>query len=75
MRTGARKCASRKLECMDSLRLDTRGIAPAARRRAPSTRLMTLLAGPIVLAALLLSLFLMAFNLWPTFSSMSEWSD
>jgi hypothetical protein len=36
---------------------------------------MTLLAGPIVLAALLLSLFLMAFNLWPTFSSMSEWSD
>jgi hypothetical protein len=60
---------------MNTLRLNTRGMAPAARRRAPPTTLMTLLTGPIVLAALLLSLFLMAFNLWPTFSSMSEWSD
>jgi hypothetical protein len=60
---------------MNTTTLNTRGIAPAARRRAPRNTLMTLFAGPIVLAALLLSLFLMAFNLWPTFNSLSEWSD
>lgn len=54
---------------------DTRDWALAARRRTPHTTLMTLITGPIVLAALLLSLLLMAFNLWPTFNSMSEWGD
>jgi hypothetical protein len=60
---------------MDTMITDTRGLAPAARRRTPHTTLMTLFTGPIVLAALLLSLLLMAFNLWPTFNSMSEWGD
>jgi len=60
---------------MNTTTLDTRGMEPAARRRPARNTLMTLFAGPIVLAALLLSLFLMAFNLWPTFNSMSEWGD
>lgn len=55
--------------------LNTRGIAPAAHRRTLPNTLMTLFAGPTVLAALLISLLLMAFNLWPTFNSMSEWDD
>ena len=60
---------------MNTTTLNMRSIAPVTRRPSPFTTPMTLLAGPFVLAALLLSLVLMAFNLWPTFNCMSEWGD
>lgn len=37
--------------------------------------LMTLFAGPFVLVALMLSIVLLAFNVWPTFHRFSEWGD
>ena len=60
---------------MDTITLNTRDIAPETVRRSRFETPMTLFAGPFVLAALLLSLVLMAFNLWPTFNRMSEWGD
>lgn len=44
-------------------------------RRAPWQALLALLMGPLVLAALLLMLAAVAFNLWPTLNRMSEWGD
>jgi hypothetical protein len=37
--------------------------------------LLSLLMGPLILAALLLALVAVAFNLWPTLNRMSEWGD
>ena len=48
---------------------------PSRTRRIGFDELMTLFAGPFVLAALIFSFVLLAFNVWPTFYRFSEWGD
>jgi hypothetical protein len=45
------------------------------RLRRGFDELLTLFAGPFVLAALMLTIAIVAFNLWPTFNRISEWGD
>ncbi|HTJ92651.1 MAG TPA: hypothetical protein VL424_06015 [Pararobbsia sp.] len=44
-------------------------------RPALSEIILTLFAGPLVLAALMVSFVVFAFNVWPTFLRISEWGD
>ncbi|CAM2141886.1 ABC transporter permease [Pararobbsia alpina] len=60
---------------MPDTRLEVRGARSSNPRPALSELILTLFAGPFVLAALMLSFIVVAFNVWPTFHRISEWGD
>jgi uncharacterized membrane protein HdeD (DUF308 family) len=57
------------------IRNTTRSARQSTTRSVVFDGLLTLFAGPFVLAALLLSIIVIAFNVWPTFNRFSEWGD